>query len=170
MQLILICGHNTALGESLRALPAAAPRVVVGFTPRIRDYLRLGDYFIGKPGPGSISEAIHLGLPVIVVRNAWTMPQERYNADWVAENGVGLVLDSFRDIRGGVAALNAQLGYFRARVAQINNRAIFEIPGVLAQILRAEAAQNATELRDSATLARKLSLPAAADAERVNFG
>ena len=31
-------------------------------------------------------------LPVIVERNAWTLPQERYNADWVRENGVGLVV------------------------------------------------------------------------------
>jgi len=53
-------------------------------------------FFIGKPGPGSISEAVQQGLPVIVVRNAWTMPQERYNTQWVEENGVGVVLDSFK--------------------------------------------------------------------------
>ena len=139
-QLILVCGHNAALARRLRALPAAAPRVVVGFTPRIRDYLRLGDYFIGKPGPGSISEAVQQGLPVIVVRNAWTMPQERYNADWVAENGAGLVLGSFRSIRGGVAALTPRLGEFRVRIAQIDNRAVFEIPDVLARILAAQDA------------------------------
>ena len=42
--------------------------------------MQLADFFIGKPGPGSISEAVQQGLPVIVVDNAWTMPQERYNA------------------------------------------------------------------------------------------
>ncbi len=161
MQLILICGHNTALADRLRALPLAAPRVVIGFTPRIRDYLRLGDYFIGKPGPGSISEAVQMGLPVIVVRNAWTMPQERYNADWVSENGAGLVLDSFKSIRSGVAALNARLNEFRARIAQICNRAVFEIPDVLERILGAQDARNFAEFRYSRALTRAPLLPVA---------
>ena len=46
----------------------------------------LSDFFIGKPGPGSISEAIQMKLPVIIERNSWTLPQERYNADWVRRN------------------------------------------------------------------------------------
>ncbi len=41
-------------------------------------------------------------LPVIVERNAWTLPQERYNAEWVLENGVGMVLPGFRDIARAV--------------------------------------------------------------------
>ncbi len=66
--LILMCGHNRRLAEQLRALPAAAPRVVVGYTTEVADHLRLGDFFVGKPGPGSLSEALHCGLPVIVTR------------------------------------------------------------------------------------------------------
>ena len=70
-------------------MTAAAPRVVIGFTSEIRYYMQLSDFFIGKPGPGSISEAVQQGLPVIVVRNTWTMPQERYNTDWVKEQQCG---------------------------------------------------------------------------------
>ncbi len=88
-QLILICGHNAALAQRLRAMAASAPRLVLGFTSEIRRYMQLSDFFIGKPGPGSISEAVQQGLPVIVVRNTWTMPQERYNTDWVRENNAG---------------------------------------------------------------------------------
>jgi len=36
-----------------------------------------------------------MGLPVIVERNAWTLPQERYNALWVREKQVGLVVANF---------------------------------------------------------------------------
>ena len=135
-QLILICGHNTALAERLAAMPARAPRLVVGFTPKIRDFMHLSDFFIGKPGPGSISEAIQQGLPVIVVDNTWTMPQERYNAEWVQENRAGIVLESFKDIRTGVAEVIARLPEFRARVARVENRAVFEIPDILERILR----------------------------------
>ncbi len=135
VQLILICGHNAMLADQLRAKSASAARVVVGFTSQMRYFMQLSDFFIGKPGPGSISEAIHQGLPVIVVRNAWTMPQERYNTDWVLENGVGVVLDSFKTIRDGVAQVTDDIARYRAAVRRIHNRAVFEIPDILDEIL-----------------------------------
>jgi UDP-N-acetylglucosamine:LPS N-acetylglucosamine transferase len=147
IQLILICGHNAALAERLEAMPSAAPRLVVGFTPKVRDFMQLSDFFIGKPGPGSISEAIQQGLPVIVVNNTWTMPQERYNAEWVAETGAGIVLDSFKDIRAGVDQVIARLPELRTRVARIENRAVFEIPGILDRLLHPDRVGSA-HLRD----------------------
>ena len=134
-QLILICGHNAALAERLGAMSAHAPRLVVGFTPKVRDYMQLSDFFIGKPGPGSISEAIQQSLPVIVVKNTWTMPQERYNADWVEENRAGIVLDSYKTIHRGVDEVVGRLADYRASVARIQNRAIFEIPEILERIM-----------------------------------
>jgi UDP-N-acetylglucosamine:LPS N-acetylglucosamine transferase len=134
-QLILVCGHNDALAAKLNAMRAAAPRVVVGFTTKMSYYMQLSDFFIGKPGPGSISEALHQRLPVIVVRNAWTMPQERYNTEWVEHNDVGVVLDSFKDIRLGVAKLTDRIEHYRANIGVMNNRAVFEIPDILEKIL-----------------------------------
>jgi hypothetical protein len=134
-QLILVCGHNEALARRLRAMPAFAPRLVLGFTDRIPAFMDLADFFIGKPGPGSLSEAIQRGLPVIVARNAWTMPQERYNGQWVRENGVGLVIDGFRSVAGAVDDLLARIDEFRARVDRMENRAVHEIPPILARIL-----------------------------------
>ena len=134
-QLILICGHNRALAARLRQLPVIAPRRVVEFTSDIPYYMQLADFFIGKPGPGSISEAVQQGLPVIVVDNAWTMPQERYNAQWVRENGVGIVHGSFRTIEHAVAQLLSGMDAFKARVRQMENRALFEVPEILDRIL-----------------------------------
>jgi 1,2-diacylglycerol 3-beta-galactosyltransferase len=148
-QLILICGHNVSLADELRAMSAGAPRAVIGFTSQIRYFMHLSDFFIGKPGPGSISEAIQQRLPVIVTRNAWTMPQERYNADWILENNVGLVLESFAAIRDGVSALTARMREYRRSVARIDNRAVFEIPGILERILHADRAQDSTPVRVS---------------------
>ena len=135
VQLILVCGHNSALADELRTMTAAAPRAIIGFSQQIRYFMQLSDFFIGKPGPGSISEALQQHLPVIVTRNAWTMPQERYNTEWVEENGLGLVLETFRGIRPAVGELLARLGEFRGRIAGIRNRAIFEIPQILERIL-----------------------------------
>ena len=138
-QLILVCGHNSDLADDLRARTSRAPRAVIGFSTQIRYFMQLSDFFIGKPGPGSISEAIQQRLPVIVVRNAWTMPQERYNADWVEEHEAGLVLDSFSAIGSGVSAVTSRLDEYRAAVARVQNRAIFEIPVILDGILRLSA-------------------------------
>ena len=134
-QLILVCGHNRALARQLRAEPAAAPRLVIEFSRDIPYYMQLADYFIGKPGPGSLSEAVQQGLPVIVVDNAWTMPQERYNADWVREQGLGVVHNSLRTLADAVKLLTARLDDYRANVSRIDNRALFEIPPLLSQIL-----------------------------------
>jgi len=136
-QLILICGHNGKLAERLRALPHPAPIFVEGFTKEVPRYMQLADYVIGKPGPGSISEAVTMQLPVIVERNAWTLPQERYNADWIREQGVGLVLPNFRGIAAAVQELLEPARYeqFRAATARLKNRAVFEIPEVLDRIL-----------------------------------
>lgn len=136
-QLILICGRNEKLREKLRAAKLRLPRFVEGFTAEVPYYMHLSDFFIGKPGPGSISEALAMKLPVIVERNAWTLPQERYNAEWVAERGVGLVVPNFRRIDEAVARLLEPEAFarFRACAAAVNNRAVFEIPGILASIL-----------------------------------
>ena len=137
LQLILICGHNRKLYEKLRACRFRMPCFVEGFTNEVRHYMHLSDFFIGKPGPGSISEALAMNLPVIVERNAWTLPQERYNAEWVVEQGVGLVLPNFRGIANAVRELlePASFARYRARVGAIENRAVFEIPEFLESIM-----------------------------------
>jgi hypothetical protein len=137
VQLILMCGHNELLAARLRAMRTPAPHAVVGFTPEVDRYMRLADFFVGKPGPGSLSEAVHMGLPVITFDNAWTMPQERFNAQWVREHGLGLVMPSIRSIRAGVEELVAHLAEYRDRVRCIDNRAVFEVPEILADLLHA---------------------------------
>jgi len=132
-QLILICGKNESLAKRLRDRNRP-PHHIEGFTTEIPYFMRLADFFIGKPGPGSISEAVAMKLPVIVESNAWTLPQERYNAQWVADQGVGEVLPNFRHIRAAVEKMVASLDRYRAAVSKIENRAVFEIPEILAQI------------------------------------
>lgn len=137
LQLIVICGKNDKLAAALRARKFRFPIFVEGFTARVNHYMQLADFFIGKPGPGSLSEALAMRLPVIVERNAWTLPQERYNADWILENEVGLVLHSFRGVEKAVAQLiePAALARYRGNTTAMKNQAVFEIPGFLNKIL-----------------------------------
>ena len=138
LQIIAICGKNGRLEAAMRGMTTRIPMHIEGFTREIPRFMRLADFFIGKPGPGSISEAVAMGLPVIVECNAWTLPQERYNAEWVEEKGVGIGLRSFRaQIVEAVARMidDRQRAGFVARVAAIKNCAVFEIPEILAKIL-----------------------------------
>ena len=105
LQLIMICGHNQGLAAELKKLATKKPIFVEGFTTQVDHYIALADFFVGKPGPGCISEALQFDLPVIVESNAKTMPQERYNAQWLTENRLGLVLPSFREIVAAVDQL-----------------------------------------------------------------
>lgn len=138
VQVIAICGKNKKLEAAMREGPWRIGMHVVGFTREVPRFMRLADFFIGKPGPGSISEAVAMGLPVIIERNRWTLPQERYNADWVEEQGVGISLRRFR--RQIVGAVEQMLDperrcEFVRRVNAQKNRAVFEIPEILARIL-----------------------------------
>jgi 1,2-diacylglycerol 3-beta-galactosyltransferase len=137
VQLILLCGHNQKLKQQLREYPARMPVFVEGFTTEIPYYMHLADFLIGKPGPGSISEALTMKLPVVVACNSWTLPQERYNAKWVLQTQAGCVVRSFREIVPVVANLiqPETLARFRASAAAVHNRAVFEIPEILERIL-----------------------------------
>jgi glycosyl transferase family 28 len=137
LQLILICGRNEGLAAKLRARQWRIPIHVVGFSKEVHKLMRAADFLIGKPGPGSIAEAIVRKLPVLIECNAWTLPQERYNAEWVKEKGVGIVLRSFEDVAEGVKRMldPATLAEFRKNVSAQENRAVFEIPEILAKLL-----------------------------------
>jgi UDP-N-acetylglucosamine:LPS N-acetylglucosamine transferase len=156
LQLIFVCGKNDRLAAALRSERSSQPRFVEGFTTRVNYYMQLADFFIGKPGPGSVSEALAMHLPVIVECNQWTLPQERYNAEWIVENQVGIVLDNFRAIDRAVAEMiePAALARYRTYVAAVKNRAIFEIPAMLEQIL--ERSENDRRAKSDSAVSSQL--------------
>jgi 1,2-diacylglycerol 3-beta-galactosyltransferase len=139
LQLIVVCGRNARLAQRIRAIQGQIPMHVIEFTPDIPYYMSLADFFVGKPGPGSISEALAMRLPVIVQRNAWTLPQERYNAEWVQEKRVGLVVRDFREVCRQVSDLldPDRFAEFRANAAAVRNNAVFEILDILSGLMPA---------------------------------
>jgi len=137
VQMIVICGRHEEAFRKLRAMRHRVPVYVEGFTTDVPVYMRLADFFIGKPGPGSISEALAMRLPVIVERNKWTLAHERYNTDWIVEQQVGMVVNNFSHLDKAVAELlsPAVYGRYRANAAALKNSAVYEIPELLARIL-----------------------------------
>jgi len=113
------------------------PVAVLGFTKEVHKWMHAADFLIGKPGPGSIAEAMVRKLPVLIECNSWTLPQERYNAEWVKAQQVGIVLNNFKEVAAGVTQIldPPTLAKFRRNVSAQNNRAIFEIPEILARLL-----------------------------------
>jgi 1,2-diacylglycerol 3-beta-galactosyltransferase len=137
LQLIVICGRNEKLAEEFRERAWKLPLHIVGFTKEVHRLMRAADFLIGKPGPGSVAEAMVRKLPVILECNARTLPQERYNTEWVKEKHVGMVLNHFGEIVTGVKRLlePGKLPEFRRNTEALHNCAIFEIPEIFAKLL-----------------------------------
>jgi glycosyltransferase involved in cell wall biosynthesis len=129
---VAICGDNPALFAGLaEAERSAGGRLVrLPFTNRVADYLAAADVLVTKPGPGSLAEAFHCGVPVVVTVNARTIPQERYNAAFVSRRGLGAAVASWREMPAAVRRLAQPDEHARVRSslgALPPNRAVFEL-------------------------------------------
>jgi 1,2-diacylglycerol 3-beta-galactosyltransferase len=134
---IAICGDNPGLLAKLEALAGTAGGRLhpVGFTDRVADFMAASNLLVTKPGPGSLAEAFHQGVPVVVTRNRHTIPQERFNARFVEERGLGLVVGHWKEIPEAVAGLardparRERLG--AAILALPENRAVYEAVAIV---------------------------------------
>jgi len=140
-QVVAMCGRNLRLAEDLGALVAGSAGRLrsVGFTDRVADYLAVADVLVSKPGPGALAEAFHQRVPVVVALDPRTIPQERYNARFVAERGLGLVVGSSREMPRAAARLVHDLA-LRGRVLAAlerlpENRAVFEVLDLVGDVL-----------------------------------
>jgi Glycosyltransferase family 28 C-terminal domain len=141
VQLIILTGRHEAATQKLHSMHFQTPIVVQGFTTDVPYYMRLADFFIGKPGPGMISEALAMGLPVIVERNFRTLAQERYNADWILQQQVGMVVNRWSHVSQAVDELLSPERYerYRANAQALQNFAVYEIPDLLDTFLETRA-------------------------------
>lgn len=132
-QMVFMCGHNEALVTELEAIDWPFPARVVGFTREVPRYLGAADIFIGKPGPGSVSEALAFGLPLLLDRTM-ALPQERPVLRWVKRSRAGRTFTRLDDFHRALAELVAQQSAATAPSFPLNTAAA-ELPTIIGGIL-----------------------------------
>ncbi len=86
--LVIIAGRNQELKQRLEARQWPMKTLVYGFVHEMPDFMRAANILVTKAGPGTISEALNAGLPMILYSR---LPgQEDGNVDYVLSEGVGL--------------------------------------------------------------------------------
>lgn len=71
---------------------------VHGFVPDVYAYMLASDLIVTKPGALTISEAIYLGIPLILDTYPAVMAQEMGNVKYVESRGLGLVAKKPSDV------------------------------------------------------------------------
>ena len=86
--LVIITGRNEKLRERLSARSWPMPTFIDGFVREMPDYMAAADILVTKAGPGTISEALNAGLPLILYSR---LPgQEEGNVTYVVEEAAGV--------------------------------------------------------------------------------
>ncbi|OEU16730.1 UDP-Glycosyltransferase/glycogen phosphorylase [Fragilariopsis cylindrus CCMP1102] len=86
--IMVVCGRNEVLVKSLEDRNWDEVSVVpLGFVKNMAQYMVAADVLISKAGPGTISEAAALSLPVMLT--SFLPGQEEGNVDYVVEGGFG---------------------------------------------------------------------------------
>lgn len=86
--LVIIAGRNADLKQRLEARQWPMPTLIYGFVHEMPDFMRAANILVTKAGPGTISEALNAGLPMILYSR---LPgQEDGNVDYVISEGVGV--------------------------------------------------------------------------------
>lgn len=145
-RVVAIAGENPELADRLTALARAkGGRLhVVGFTHRVAAFMAAADLLVTKPGPGSLAEAWHQRLPVVVSGGRQTIPQERFNVRFVREQELGIVVRQWREVPAAARAY-ASDPVLRERILRHiadlpRNRAVYEVLDVIdAQVARGPA-------------------------------
>jgi 1,2-diacylglycerol 3-beta-galactosyltransferase len=115
--LVIVCGRNQRLKESLEAQKWENPVCIYGFTRDMPDFMRASDYIVTKAGPGTVAEALNAQLPIILYSK---LPgQEDGNVTFVEEEGAGVWAPKPADV---VRALTRWISHPEERKKVIENR------------------------------------------------
>ncbi|MEA3341157.1 MAG: glycosyltransferase [Chloroflexota bacterium] len=102
-QLVVVAGRNERLRDRLRSETWPLPVQVEGFVRNMHEWMRAADLLVTKAGPSTISEALVMGLPIVL--NGALPGQERPNVDYVVRAGAGVWAPTSRRAAAAVQEL-----------------------------------------------------------------
>ena len=143
-RVIAICGdHRELLFRVTRIAVDSWGRLrAMAFTDRVADLMAASDLLLAKPGPGTLAEAFHQRVPVVLCCNAHTIPQERFNVRFVESHGLGVSVDGWAEMAGAAARLLGSaetLADFRRNLARLpENRAVYEVLDLIAATVKGD--------------------------------
>jgi 1,2-diacylglycerol 3-beta-galactosyltransferase len=86
--LAVVCGRNKKLKERLDSCKWKYPTFIYGFVRNMPDLMGAADVLVTKAGPGTVTEALNAGLPMILYSK---LPgQEDGNVTFVTKEGAGV--------------------------------------------------------------------------------
>lgn len=137
-QLVVICGRNQRLQERLESHAWPIPTVINGFVNNMEEWMAACDCIITKAGPGTIAEALIMGLPLVL--SGFIPGQEEGNVPYVVDHQVGVYNEDpaeiGRIIQGWFGPNRAQLQAFSANARNLGHpQATFDIVESIAQFL-----------------------------------
>jgi 1,2-diacylglycerol 3-beta-galactosyltransferase len=103
VSMMIIAGRNEALRARLAARAWKQPVVVTGFVNDMPERMVAADVILTKAGPGTLSEALAAGLPILVT--GFIPGQEEGNVTWVVEGGAGRYTPELPLIQSALSAL-----------------------------------------------------------------
>jgi 1,2-diacylglycerol 3-beta-galactosyltransferase len=140
LQLVVIAGRNQKLFRKLTDSVWHVPVKTQGFVTNMPAWMRASDVIITKAGPGTISEALACGLPIVL--SGFLPGQEEGNVTFVQESGVGILCERPTEIAQTLAQWltpgDHTLADYAACARQLARpRAAQDIAGILDEVLAA---------------------------------
>lgn len=88
ISLVIVTGRNEKLKKHLEKVNWEVPTRIYGFVREMPDFMQAADVLVTKAGPGTITEAMNAGLPMILY--SYLPGQESGNLDYVESKGAGV--------------------------------------------------------------------------------
>ncbi|NVJ90223.1 MAG: hypothetical protein HWE34_01120 [Methylocystaceae bacterium] len=133
-QVLFLCGKNEALARELEQMSMPFTHLVVGFTNEVPRYLSVTDIFVGKPGPGSVSEALHFGQ-YLLLDKTMALPQEKPVLKWVVKSRAGAAFKNEQDFWTSLSVLLEQIAEGKPSPQGRPNIASQQIPSLIDGIM-----------------------------------
>lgn len=123
--LLLCIGKQADVKESIMAYDAA-PGItisIIEFTPHIAELMAVSDLFVTKSGGQSVSEALYMGLPMVIDATDQALDWEQLNRKLVEKRGLGILVKRISKLVPTVQAIlddPAQLAEWKANIQALN--------------------------------------------------